>query len=201
MQVASSVGDISILSADRKCVKQRASRGLALLRNERPKAGAFHPIGGFGSGCTPAALNGPQRPPNRCRALSRSSGVMRSHFSAIRRRILDRLDPIMPWPPKSIRQRINSPSASQNVISCHPVSPGTSQFQSRITISPPRMTNTTIPRIASGAMKYHFLRMFPTSLSQIRRRCFAAYRAGAARHSVSAKAEYSRSRRFPQPTP
>src|SRR6266403_3703263 len=111
--------------------------------------------------------NGLQRPRKLWRNFSRSSGVMRSQRSSmrsfIRRRILERGEPWPPQPPKRMRHSARSPSACQKVIWRQPKSGGSSQFHRCSTSSPPRKTNRTIARIASGARKIHFFLMFSSS--------------------------------------
>src|SRR6266536_4317213 len=108
----------------------------------------------------------PKRSRMRCRNRSRSSGVMCSQRSSMRRRISERPEPCNPSPPKRIRHSARSPSACQKVIWRQPKSGGSSQFHSCSTTSPPMAINNSIPRIASGAMKitlFHLLVMFTPS--------------------------------------
>ena len=104
---------------------------------------------------SPADGPKPQRPPHLCRARSRSSGVMRSHRSAMRRRKLGR-GPRKPWLPKSIRHSARIPTACQKVSCRQPKSDGSSQFHKCITISPPTKIKSAMPTIAAGTIQNNF---------------------------------------------
>src|SRR5438874_12370675 len=57
----------------------------------------------------------------------------------------------MPKPPNRMRHSTMIPSACQKVMGGQPKSAGVSQFHRDFTISPPMVTNSAIPRSASGA--------------------------------------------------
>ena len=109
------------------------------------------------TGCLPPPLS-PSCPPQRVRTtsrnLSRSSGVIR-----LRRHPRPR-GPPCPNPPNKMRHSSNSPSPCQNVIVRQPNSPGSSQFHSCITASPPMKTKAAIN---TGIRKNHFLLIFAPS--------------------------------------
>src|SRR3989454_6821594 len=78
---------------------------------------------------------------------------MCSQRSSMRRRKLERPEPCNPSPPKRMRHSARIPSACQKVIWRQPKSGGSNQFHRCSTSSPPMAINSSIPRIASGAMK------------------------------------------------
>ncbi len=79
-----------------------------------------------------------RRPRQEWRSRSRSSEVICSRCSAMRRRSRKRprAPPLPPMPPNRIRHRTRSPSACQNVMRARPNSEGTSQFHRYSTIPP-----------------------------------------------------------------
>src|SRR5713101_9242990 len=64
-----------------------------------------------------------------------------------------------------MRHSASSPNACQKETWRQPKSGGSSQFHNCLTISPPMKTNSSIPRIASGAMKIKFFLLMVSSSS------------------------------------
>src|SRR5271165_2633508 len=106
-----------------------------------------------------AGVSKPQRPRMPWRNFSRSSGVMRSQRSAMRRPESERRNPRPLTPPKRIRHKARRPTACQKVIRRQPKSGGSSQFHRCNTISPPMKIKSAIATIPTGIMKISFFHL------------------------------------------